>query len=156
MSDYKLLKQLLYSKLHDGKHSQHKPWKRYKDCLKSNLVNITIDSGNWEILLLRRFEWRIHVDDGCISLRMQNSCQLRKGNTCNVDENVNKWRWETCGWILPSKAEYVSHWKSQKKPSVHKGLFLGIYNVNSAICNKVYKSVSDLKSHTVEYKRQIP
>ena len=67
MSCVRQPEQLLYDQLYVGKRPQYKPWKRYKDCLKSNHVNIKIDPDNWEKLALRRIEWRIHVDNGCTS-----------------------------------------------------------------------------------------
>ena len=90
----RLLKQLLYGQLYAGKHLQHKHWKRCKDCLKSTFVNIKINPQNWEKLILKRTEWRIHVVDCCTSFEKERiehanpKCQLPKGNICNVGENV--------------------------------------------------------------------
>ena len=52
--DARLPKQLFYGQLRDGKRPQHKPRKRYKDCLKNNLVKIKINPDNWEWLALKR------------------------------------------------------------------------------------------------------
>ena len=84
---------------------QHKLWKGYKDCLKSNRLNIKTDIDSWKKLALGRSELRIHVDDGYNSFEKERiehahfKRQLEKGNIYNV-ENVNVCRCQTCGRIL--------------------------------------------------------
>ena len=48
MGDGRLPKQLFYVEPTRGKKPQHKPWKRFKDVLKSNLKELEIDVDSWE------------------------------------------------------------------------------------------------------------
>ena len=84
------------------------------------------------------------------ALNMQTS---RKVNTSTVCENVHGRR---CGRILLSKAGYVTHWKSRERRSVHTSFSQETDYETCPMCNKVYKSVSHLKKHTVGHKYQIP
>ena len=67
MSDDRQPWQLLYGQLHASKRLKHKLQKRYKDYLKSTLVNIKRYPDDQENLALSRTERRIHVDDSCTS-----------------------------------------------------------------------------------------
>ena len=57
MGGGKLPKQLFYGQLTRGKRP-HKPRKRYKDVLKSNLNVLEIDVDDWEPLTENRASWR--------------------------------------------------------------------------------------------------
>ena len=50
MGDGRLTKQLFYGEPTKGKRPQHKPRKRFKDVLKSNLKELEIDLDDWEAL----------------------------------------------------------------------------------------------------------
>ena len=65
MEDTRLPKQLFYGELENGKRPRHKPRKRFKDCLKHNLKEISIDDGVWEETALNRDKWRKSVRGGC-------------------------------------------------------------------------------------------
>ena len=43
-----MVKQLFYGELMTGKRPQHKPKKRFKDCIKNNLKAFKIPVENWE------------------------------------------------------------------------------------------------------------
>ena len=46
MENTRIPKQLFYGELVNGKRPQHKPKKRYKDCLKYNFKELDIDYNN--------------------------------------------------------------------------------------------------------------
>ena len=54
MDDNRLPKQLFYGELKVGKRLQHKPKKRYKDCVKTNLKALHIDANCWEEKTMNR------------------------------------------------------------------------------------------------------
>ena len=57
MGDGRLPKELFYGELTRGKRPQHKPRKRFKDVLKSNLKELEIDVDSWEALTKNRESW---------------------------------------------------------------------------------------------------
>jgi hypothetical protein len=61
----RLPKQLFYGELSIGKRAQHKPRKRFKDVLKSNLKVLEIRVDNWEVETESRPIWRKLVREGC-------------------------------------------------------------------------------------------
>ena len=50
MEDERIPKQLFYGELMTGKRPQHKPKKRFKDCIKNSLKAFKIPVENWETL----------------------------------------------------------------------------------------------------------
>ena len=56
MEDERIPKQLFYGELMTGKRPQHKPKKRFKDCIKNNLKAFKIPVENWETLAKSRTE----------------------------------------------------------------------------------------------------
>ena len=57
MGDGRLPKELFYSELTRGKRPLHKPRKRFKDVLKSNLKELEIDVDSGEALTKNRESW---------------------------------------------------------------------------------------------------
>ena len=68
-------KQLLYGELSVSSRPQHKPKKRFKDCVKDSLALCEIDDPNWEISACDRNRWRKMV---CIG-------------SCCFQNNANIW-----------------------------------------------------------------
>ena len=64
MEDTRLPKQLFYGELENGKQPRHKLRKRFRDCLKYNLKELSIDDGVWEETALNRDKWRKSVKGG--------------------------------------------------------------------------------------------
>ena len=57
--------------------------------------------------------------------------------------------------FLLSKAEYINHRKYHQRQSMHTDFSSGTDNVTCTTYNKICKSVSGLKRHTVVHKHQI-
>ena len=126
MEDTRLPKQLFYGELVNGKRPRWKPRKRFKDCLKFNLKELSIDDEVWEETALNRGDWRKAVKDGCKSLeynRIEHAKlkrELRKGCADNVPPDSMRWTCETCERVLLSKAGYVNHLKAHQNTPIHK------------------------------------
>ncbi|CAI9731097.1 Hypothetical predicted protein [Octopus vulgaris] len=65
MKDKRLPTRLLYGELNSGKRPQHKPRKRYKDCVKENLKKLDMNKSDWENDALDRNKWIGAVRTGC-------------------------------------------------------------------------------------------
>ena len=68
MGDRTLQKQLFYGEVTRGKRPQHKPRKRFKDVLKSNLKELEIDVDDWEALTEDHASLRKLIRKRCSSL----------------------------------------------------------------------------------------
>ena len=53
-----------YGELSIGSRSQHKPRKRFKDCVKDKLALCKTDDPNWEMVVCGRNRWRKMVHGG--------------------------------------------------------------------------------------------
>ena len=121
MEDERIPKQLFYGELMTGKRPQHKPKKRFKDCIKNNLKAFKIPVENWETLAKSRTEWRQLLKRGAEFSekeridRAELKRSLRKGNMSVLPDDVKSWKCEICARILLSKASYVNHKKSHEK-----------------------------------------
>ena len=71
MDDGRQPKWLFSGELASGKGPQHKPWKRYKDGLKSNLKDADIDVDTCEATAVDRGAWRELVKTGCGSVHVK-------------------------------------------------------------------------------------
>ena len=107
MKDERLPKQLFYGELSIGKRPQHKPRKRFKDVLKSNLKALEIDVDNWEVLTESRPTWRKLVRKGCSVFeekRVERAAlkhALRKQDESEVPVDVQEeLKCNACGWFL--------------------------------------------------------
>ena len=118
MDDSRLPKRLFYAELARSKHPQHKPRKRYKDGLKSNLKDADIDVNTWEATAVDHGAWWELVKTGCGPLHVKRlECAklkraLRKGNLENLPCDHANWICEMCGHALLSRVGYVNHMKS--------------------------------------------
>ncbi|XP_044163874.1 PR domain zinc finger protein 5-like [Acropora millepora] len=152
MEDERVPKQLLNSELMTGKRPQHKPKKRFKDCIKNNLKAFKIPVENWETLAKSRSEWRQLLKRGAeVSEkeridRAELKRTLRKGNMSVLPDDVKSWKCEICARILLSKAGYVNHKKLPSRPA----------DTTCVICSKKCKTTAGLKWHMVILKKTIP
>ena len=157
MDDVRLPKRLFYGELASGKRPQHKPRKRNKDGLKSNLKDADIDVDTWELTAVDRDVWRELVKTGCGSLhakrlgRTKLKRALRKGSPENLPCDHANWIWETCRRVRLSKAGYVNHIDRPSSSSVPQ-------RPDSTMCvisGKVRRFASGLKRHMVVHKDNI-
>ena len=101
-----LPKRLFYGEIASGKRPQHKPRKRYKDGLKSNLKDADIDAATWEATAVDRGACRELVRSDCGSLHVKRleraklKRALKKWNLENLPCDHANWICETCGRIL--------------------------------------------------------
>ena len=159
MEDHRIPKQIFYGELCIGKRPQHKPKKRFKDCIKSNLKQMAFDIGKWEEMALDRGEWRSHIKNACRlfeeSRQEHNRLKrrLRKGDNHGFDGG---WTCKICQRILLSKAGWVNHVKSHQKRHT-LDISQSKRNATSEarmdrslschLCNKLCKSSAGLASH---------
>lgn len=82
-----LPKQVLYSKLVQGKCLQFKTRKRNKDYLEGTLKEVNIDVDTWENLASDRNQWRnlIASGDNNIETKYVVYCQLKHAAKCIED-----------------------------------------------------------------------
>ena len=148
MDDTRLPKRLFYGELKLGKRPQHRPKKRFKDVIKSNLKLMGLDPVSWETIADDRNAWRNAVFKACVSFeknRIEN-CKLkralRKGITENIPLNLSQeLTCDICGRITLSKAGLISHKRSHNINSV-------VSNHTCNVCGKVCKSSGGLKRHS--------
>ena len=153
MEDTRILKQLFYGELVNGKCPRHRPKKRYKDCLKYNIKEFDNDYNTWEESTLYHFEWRKAVRDKCNLLKTNRHGQAKlKRELCkecvhNLPSGSARWLCRKCGRVLLSKARYVNHLKSHENNPHNMLVHPQFDTTTCAICNKVFKSISGLKRH---------
>ena len=159
MKESRLPKQLFYGELSIGKRPQHKPRKRYKDCIKNNIKKLAFDINNWEELALDRAGWRGQIRDSC---QLFEECRLehkrlkrrlRMGDNHGLDDDIKGWTCDLCQRILLSKAGWVNHVKSHKEKNA-----LDIPQTQSVtactLCDKICKTSSGLKRHMMVHMNQ--
>ncbi|XP_066930186.1 uncharacterized protein [Clytia hemisphaerica] len=150
MKDKRLPKRLFFGEMKNGKRPSHKPKKRFKDVIKSNLKFMGLNVNNWQSTANNRLEWRKAIHDGCqlFEANRINHCNvkraLRKGDFDSLPASVSReLSCDVCGKLALSKAGLASHKRSHR-------------NVNSALlpqtttcnqCGKVCKSSGGLKRH---------
>ena len=122
MKDERIPKQLFYGELSTGKRPQHKPRKRFKDVLKSNLKALQIDVDNWEAITENRPTWRKLVRKGCSEFeekRVERAVlkrALRKQDESAVPVDVQEeLKCNVCGRFLLSRAGLINHLKSHNQ-----------------------------------------
>ena len=120
MGDGKIPKQLFYGELTRWKRQQHKPRKRFKDFLKSNLKELEIDVDNSrEALTENRASWRKLIRERCSNLErklVEHAAlkhALRMQDYSAVPTNVlYELKCSVCGRFFLSKAGMVNYLKS--------------------------------------------
>lgn len=69
-----------YGVLSIGKRPQHKPRKRYKDCIKNNLKKLAFNINNWEKMTLDRTGWKGQIRELSTLQRMSSGTQTLVGS----------------------------------------------------------------------------
>ena len=163
MEDERIPKQLFYGELMTGKRPQHKPKKRFKDCIKNNLKAFKIPVENWETLAKSRTEWRQLLKRGAEVSEKERidhaelTRSLRKGNMSVLPDDAKSWKCEICARILLSKAGYVNHKKSHEKDLGYANLLPSRpADTTCVICSKKCKTTAGLKRHMVIHKKTNP
>ena len=163
MKDVRIPKQLFYGELRNGKRPQHKPKKRFKDCIKNNLKAFKIPVEDWEDSAINRKEWRQMLYRGAVAFEEERiehaelKRGLRKGEVSVLPEDAKSWKCEICSRILLSKAGYVNHRKSHESNPVNSNLLpIRPGDTTCVICSKICKSSAGLKRHMIIHKKDIP
>ncbi len=81
MDDTRMPKQLFYSQLAEGKHSQGGQRLRFKDTLKRNWKKSCVNTDDWEALTQDRKSWRSAVKEGAKAFekeRLRKRCEQRE------------------------------------------------------------------------------
>ena len=152
LDDHRIPKQLLYRELSVGSRPQHKPRKRFEDCVKDSLALCKIDDHDWELVACDRNKWRKMVYSG--SRCFQDNANIwtktkraaRKGD--NIDRDLSQFVCKECGRVCLSNAGLTSHRRSHaQRPLANYEAFLGINQLACEECGKVCKSRSGLARH---------
>ena len=152
LDDDRIPKQLLYGELSVGSRPQHKPKKRFKDCVKDSLALCKIDDPDWEMVACDRNRWRKMVYSG--SRCFQDNANIwaktkraaRKGD--NINPDLSQFVCKECGRVCLSSAGLTSHRRSHaERPLANYEAFLGINQSACEECGKVCKSRSGLARH---------
>ena len=156
MDDSRLPKRLFYGELSSGKRPQHKPRKRFKDCVKANLKHMAIPVGSWEDSCGNRGSWRKLIHDGCALFESNRVSRAELRRACRkgvVALPDSPWSCNICNRVLLSKAGLVNHLKSHEPtnsrtvpvaPSTSH-IDTGLHTCPT--CTKLCKSAGGLKRH---------
>jgi hypothetical protein len=161
MGDERLPKQMFYGELAAGARPQHKPRKRYKDCIKENLERLRIHVDTWEKTAEDRVLWRSAVSEGSrdfearLIAHKKLKRDLRKGVVNDVSACAARWPCKKCGRLLLSKAGYVNHLKSHNQHPRREVLASRLDQQKCLMCNKACKSVAGLKRHMAVHKSEV-
>ena len=157
LDDDRIPKQLLYGELSVGSRPQHKPKKRFKDCVKDSLALCKIDDPDWEMVPCDRNRWRKMVYSGCrcfqdnANIWAKTKRAARKGD--NIDPDLSQFVCKECGRVCLSSAGLTSHRRSHaERPLANYKAFLGINQLACEECGKVCKSRSGLVPGSGEHK----
>ena len=158
LQDDRIPKQLLYGELATGRRLVSKPKKRFRDCTKDNLKQMSIDLNSWEDIALNRKVWREKIHKGVEhfeTARIEHA-KLKRSARKMEDINIPGGKWSKadltcphCNRILLSRAGYVAHIKSHNENSVplrKPSLPLNKGN-KCSLCQLQCKSLAGLKSH---------
>ena len=152
LDDDRIPNQLLYGELSVGSRPQHKPKKRFKDCVKDSLALCKIDDPDWEMVACDRNRWRKMVSSG--SRCFQDNANIwaktkraaRKGD--NIDPDLSQFACKECGRVCLSSAGLTSHRRSHAERTLaNYEAFLGINHLACEECGKVCKSRCGLARH---------
>ncbi|XP_062828422.1 uncharacterized protein LOC134296734 [Anolis carolinensis] len=125
MPNHRLPKQLLYSKLKNGKRNVGGQEKRFKDGLKANLKNCGIDTENWEALALERSNWRSAVTSSAAEFEEARMEDLREKRAKRKTRQANPDRDRLppgnrcphCGRTCRSRIGLFSHLRTHPQDS---------------------------------------
>ena len=148
MDDSRLPKRLFFGELKHGKRPSHKPKKRFKDVIKSNLKVMGLDSNDWQLSANDRLYWRKSIYDGCRRFESNRikSCNIKRALRLNdlnsLPANLNReLSCDICGKLTLSKAGLASHKRSHQNRSPFR------HSTTCIHCGKVCKSSGGLKRH---------
>ena len=157
MNDARLPKQIFYSEMKSGKRPQHKPKKRFKDSIKSNMKQLEINIFQWEVSAADRPKWRRLIFEGCKHFEAERieHCKvkraLRKQDLSAIPENQQDChQCNICNRICLSKAGLASHIRSHDNNDItynYQGILSSPSGTSCHLCNKVCRSTSGLKRH---------
>ena len=172
MNDERIPKKVLYGELLHGHRSQHKPKKRYKDCVKESLVACDIRIDGWEATALDRYIWRQEVKRGCSTFETNESKwakvkrDIRKGKI--PGKEVQQFVCTQCSRVCLSLAGLRSHERSHgDRPDICYREFVDFHASQQVDarsgsrpdkhvcrhCKIVFKSLAGFKSHCRSHKR---
>ena len=163
--DTRLPKQVLYGELVANTRPPHKPRKRYKDCLKNDMLQLKMLDPDWEKQAENRTGWRrlVHVK----SKEFQHNCikhaqlKRRARKMDNIEPSPNRGTKEEltctiCGRVTLSKAGFVSHMKSHTRRIRMVNTQEEIQHQDRYVCNncgKICKNKSGHLSHLRAHER---
>ena len=158
MDDARLPKRLFYGELSIGRRPQHKPRKRFKDCVKDNLKLMGIEIDEWETATSDRDQWRRLTASGVKTFESNRVARAVIKRACRKGEppptgNIRVWICGICNRSLLSNAGLVNHLKSHQNkrsrvvPIAAPTAAVVVENLICPVCHKVCKSAGGLKRH---------
>ena len=153
MDDGRLLRQLFYGEMWEGKRSALKPKKRFKDTMKYYLKQSGLSVDQWEEMASDRREWRKLIHENIESFensRIQYSAYKRlicKGEQGSAP-GPQSHHCDICGKLCLSLAGLKSHLRKCAKSILHQNnVTANKTDRLSQFCGKICPSLAGLKSH---------
>ena len=123
MPDNRLPKQLLYGELCQGKRMVGGQRKRFKDCLKASLRDLSIDVNSWETHALDRPSWRSKIATGARAAetrrttKAQRKRAARKARAASTSTTAPTPLCHTCGRAFMARIGLISHLRTHSNHS---------------------------------------
>ena len=123
MPDSRLPKQLLYGELCQGKRMVGGQKKRFKDCLKASLRDLSIDINSWETHALDRPSWRSKLATGARAAETRRTTEaqrkraVRKARAASTSTTAPTHLCPTCGRAFRARIGLISHLRTHSHRS---------------------------------------
>ena len=153
MEDLRLPQHLFNGELQHSRCLRHKPKKDFKDVVKYNLRELSIDNAAWEQKTINRSTWK-KVINKTVKHGESNTEKwtLRKQDLTSISDNLQPERvYNICSRACLAKAGLISHMRSRdsilSKTRFTKDFQQQPSGNSSQFCDKVCRSTTGLRSH---------
>ena len=131
MPDNRLPKAVFYGQLASGERSRGRPLKRYKDCLKANLLDCRIDPSTWESSASDRSLWRTLCYEGVSGFEQQRvaAAQEKRQRRKAGPSATGEYECHICGRKCSANIGLFSHMRVHTNWSTHP------FSTGESICS---------------------